>query len=96
MLIDFKTEQDEFGYYVVAYRFIGRTEIQYDNNRTMGNMLNLKAEEIAQYIHDVYHSEEQSKNGRMHFQDYFQAQQCVEGLRALIPKAIRTNNLFLA
>ena len=96
MLIDFKIEQDEFGYYVVAYRFIGRTEIQYNNNKTMGNMLNLKPEEIGQYIHTMYNSEEKSKNGRMHFTDYFQAQQCVEGMRNLIPKAIRTNNLFLA
>jgi hypothetical protein len=58
--------------------------------------LNLLPEEFAEFLTVKFHSEEKPKNNRMHFSNYEDAITCMEGLRALIPKAIETNNLFLA
>ena len=96
MLIDFKVEEDEYVYYVVAYRLVGGVEIQFNTNKTLAMTLNLNPEDLKYFIINEYHSEEKSKNDRMHFKDYDLAIDCMEGLRDLIPKAIKTGNLFLA
>jgi len=96
MLIDFKVEEDEYGYYVVAYRMVGGVEIQFNTNKTLAMTLNLLPEDIKYFLFEQYHSDEKSKNDRMHFQDYDLAVDCADGLRDLIPKAIATGNLHLA
>ena len=58
--------------------------------------LNLLPEEIKEYIYMEFGSDEKPKNDRMHFADYDKAKKCVEGLRDLIPKAIKTGNLHLS
>ena len=96
MLIDFKVEEDEYGYYVVAYRMVGGVEIQFNTNKTLAMTLNLLPEDIKYFLFEQYHSDEKSKNDRMHFHDYDLAVDCANGLRDLIPKAIATGNLHLA
>jgi hypothetical protein len=96
MLIDFKIKQDEYGYFVVAYRLTGGVEIQYETNKTLAMTLNLLPEEYIEFIVNRFHSEEKAKNDKMHFSNYDDAENCRDGLRTLIPKAIETGNLFLA
>ena len=96
MLIDFKIQEDDYGYYVLAYRIVGGVEIQFDTLRTLATMLNLSHENMKYYISHEFNSDEQPKNDRLHFVNYDDAIECREGLRALIPKAIETGNLYLA
>jgi hypothetical protein len=96
MLIDFKVDKDEYGYFVLAYRLTGGVEIQFNTNNTLAMTLNLLPNEFAEFLTVKFKSEEKPKNNRMHFSDYDDAVACMEGLRALLPKAIETNNLFLA
>ena len=46
MLIDFKVEEDEYGYYVVAYRLVGGVEIQFNTNKTLAMTLNLNLQDL--------------------------------------------------
>lgn len=96
MLIDFKVEEDKYGYYVIAYRMFNGIELQFNTNRTIAMTLNLLPEDYQFFIFNEFGSDEKPKNDRMHFQDYEKAVECAEALHDLIPKAIATGNLHLA
>lgn len=96
MIIDFKIQEDEYGYYVVAYRNLGGIQLVFETNKTIATTLNLFEDEYKEFIHCEFGSDEVSKNQKMHFKDYEKAVVCRDRLRDLIPKAIETGNLFLA
>ncbi len=96
MIIDFKIQEDEYGYYVVAYRNLGGVQLVFETNKTIASTLNLFEDEYKEFIHCEFGSDEVSKNQKMHFKDYEKAVACRDRLRDLIPKAIETGNLFLA
>ena len=96
MTLDFKIQQDEYGYYVIAYRLIGGVEMQYQTNSTISAILKLSSKDYREYIYNVYHSDEESKNNKMHFALYEDALKCQQGLRELIPIGLETGNIFLA
>lgn len=96
MLIDFKVDKDEYGYFVLGYRMMGKVEIQFNTNKTLAMTFNLLPDEYKEYIIDTYGSEEKLKNDRLHFSTYQSAVKCAEGLRDLVPKAMATGNLHLA
>jgi hypothetical protein len=96
MLVDFKIDEDKYGYYVIAYRILNGVEIQFDTNNTIAMLINLLPSDYAIFIANEFGSDAEAKNNRMHFQDYDKAVVCMESLRDLIPKAIETGNLHLA
>ncbi len=96
MLVDFKIDEDKYGYYVIAYRILNGVEIQFDTNNTIAMLINLLPSDYAIFIANEFGSDTEAKNNRMHFQDYDKAVVCMESLRDLIPKAIETGNLYLA
>ena len=96
MKMDFKILNDRFGYYVVGYRMMGTTEIQYTTNKTIADVFNLRSDDIKEYFHAEFNADEKSKNDRQHFQNYDDAVKCMESMRDLVPKAIQTGNFFLA
>ena len=96
MIIDFKIQEDEYGYYVVAYRNLGGVQLVFETNKTIATTLNLFEDEYKEFIHCEFGSDEVSKNQKMNFKDYEKAVACRDRLRDLIPKAIETGNLFLA
>ena len=42
MIIDFKIQEDEYGYYVVAYRNLGGVQLVFETNKTIATTLNFK------------------------------------------------------
>ena len=93
---DFVILEDEFGYYVSGYRIVGGVESLYCSNGTIAAMLNLLPSEYAEFIHVKFNSDQEPKNEKMHFSTYEAAEVCRDGLRALLPRAIETGNLFFA
>ena len=55
MLIDFKIDEDEYGYFVLAYRLTGGVEVQFNTNNTMAMTLNLLPEEFAEFLTVKFH-----------------------------------------
>ena len=96
MIIDFKIQEDEYGYYVVAYRNVGGVQLVFETNRAIANTFNFFEKDYKEFIHCEFGSDEVSKNQKMHFQDYEKAVKCRDALRDIVPKAIETGNLFLA
>jgi hypothetical protein len=96
MILDFKIQQDEFGFFVIAYRLIGGVELQYQTCTAISAILKLSPKDYKEYIFNVYHSDEESKNDKMHFSLYEDALKCQQGLRELIPIGLETGNIFLA
>lgn len=94
--VDFKILEDEFGYFVVAYRIVGGVELLFDTSNTIAMTFNLLPDEYSEFVHGRFGSDEKPKNRRMHFASYDAAVVCRDGLRALIPIAVETGNLFFA
>ena len=94
-IIDFKVRQDDFGYYVIAYRVVAGVESRYETSTAMARLLNLTPEDLNEFLTNQFNGEAETKNKRIHFADYRVACACRDGLRDLIPKAIATGNLFL-
>jgi len=95
MKIDFKIQKDSFGYYVVAYRILDGTEIQYSTCKSMGILLNFLEQDLKDFFHLEFGSDEKPKNNIMHFKEYDLAEKCVNAMRNLLPKGFETGNIFL-
>jgi hypothetical protein len=94
--LDFKIQKDEYGYFIIAYRIIDGVELQYQTNTAISAILKLTPKDYKEFIFNVYHSDEESKNDKMHFELYEDAIKCQQGLRELIPIGFETGNIFLA
>lgn len=93
--VDFKVRRDRHGFYVVAYRINHGVEQRFETCPALGQLLNLTAKDVAYFLADRFGGEEEVKDRKVHFASFAAAAACRDGLRDLIPLAVKTGNLFL-